>query len=192
MVARIDHGRRERPDSTLLQGAVLDSLVLALVVATSAATYVARLGFYSDDWSFLGRMGTVRDQSLLGLWRLLDEDPNLVGRPVQILQQALLNAAFGREPLGYHVVNTSVLAAAAAFLYLALRELGMPRYLSFAVPALFALLPTYSPDRFWFAAFGYAPPWPPMASACTPTCARCAREPLPRGGGCGRRQRSQH
>ncbi len=100
-MARIDHGRRERPDATL-RGAVLDSLVLALVVATSAATYVARLGFYSDDWSFLGRMGTARDQSVLGLWRLLDDDPNLVGRPVQILQQALLYAAFGREPLGYH------------------------------------------------------------------------------------------
>ncbi len=40
--------------------------------------------------------------------------------------------------------------------FLVLRELRLPRLLAVAVPAVYVLLPHYSTNRFWFAAFGYA------------------------------------
>jgi hypothetical protein len=43
----------------------------------------------------------------------------------------------------------------AVALYLLLVELRVPAAVAVAVVAVFVLLPTYSTDRFWFAAFGY-------------------------------------
>ena len=48
-----------------------------------------------------------------------------------------------------------MLIVMALLLSLTLRELGLPRSLVLATPLVFALLPNYSTDRFWFAAFGY-------------------------------------
>jgi hypothetical protein len=68
----------------------------------------------------------------------------------------MLFKAFGLSPLGYHLVNAAALASIALMLYLVLRDLGVHSTVALAVPAVYILLPNYSTDRFWFAAFGYA------------------------------------
>ena len=134
---------------------VRDSLFVALVIAVSAAPYLFRLGFWSDDWAFLGSLTTQGDLSAPGRSAEHDFAAHLRPRPVQVAYQTLLHTAFGIDPLGYHVVNTLVLAAMGALGYLVLRELGLGRPTAVAVAVTYGLLPHYSTDRFWWAAFGY-------------------------------------
>lgn len=131
------------------------ALVLAVLVAASAAPYLGRLGFYSDDWDFLSAMAGSRTQDLPALLAVLDQNANLHARPVHLLQLATLYSAFGLEPLGYHVVDTIVLAVAAVLMYLALGRLRVRRSTAFAAALIFALSPAYSTDRFWYASSGY-------------------------------------
>jgi hypothetical protein len=133
-------------------GAVQDCLFLSLVVSLSLILYVQGLGFYSDDWSFLGPLSMSKDQSLVGLFRSI-YDPWVRMRPVQILYLAGLYWSFGPHPLGYHIVNAAVLLSSTVLFYLALREMGQRRVLILAVPVVYVLLPHYSTDRFWVAAF---------------------------------------
>jgi len=121
-------------------------------VGLSAALYVTGLGFYSDDWTVVGYAGMSADQTFMGIFRAIYGDLVQM-RPVQFLYLAGLYKVFGLDPLGYHVVNTLVLAAGAVLFYLVLRELREPRVLALTVPLVYALLPHYSADRFWVAAF---------------------------------------
>jgi hypothetical protein len=114
-----------------------------------------RLGFSSDDWDFLRAMAFAPERSLAGSFEALDANPNIHPRPVQALYQAILFALFGTSPLGYHLAGAALLIAATVLLHLLLRELGLPRLLAVAVPALFAVVPAYATDRLWFAAHGY-------------------------------------
>jgi hypothetical protein len=132
-----------------------DLAILALLAAFSVAPYVYRLGFYSDDWGFLSMLVNSQDQSFSGLVAIQHPNDNLRMRPTQMVYQAALFKAFGTRPLGYHVVNAFVLAAAVLLLYAILREIGMPLTVARAVSAVYLVLPNYSTDRFWFAAFGY-------------------------------------
>ncbi|MBK9715238.1 MAG: hypothetical protein IPO81_28710 [Kouleothrix sp.] len=134
--------------------ALRDCLFLGLVVLLSLALYVGGLGFYSDDWGFLMLLATARDQSLSGLAQALYAgDVVIRQRPLQVIYLAGLYRLFGLQPLGYHLSNGAVLAGCAMLLYLAMRELRQPRLLALAVPLVYALLPHYSTDRFWVAAF---------------------------------------
>jgi hypothetical protein len=128
---------------------------VASVVAVSAAPYVSRLGFASDDWAFLGSLTTHGDLSAPGRSTEYAFADHLRPRPVQVAYQTLVHDAFGVNPLGYHAVNTLVLAALGALVYLVLRELGLSRSPAVAVAVTYGLLPQYSTDRFWWAAFGY-------------------------------------
>lgn len=132
-----------------------DVLALGALVVLSPAAHLGRLGFSSDDWDFLRAMAFAPDGSLAGSFEALDADPNIHPRPVQALYQAILFALFGTSPLGYHLAGAALLVAAAVLLHLLLRELGPPRLLAVAVPALFAVFPAYATDRLWFAAHGY-------------------------------------
>lgn len=129
-----------------------DLAALGALVVLSALPYVARLGFYSDDWAFLSDMARSADRSLGGVFRALYHG-NLLMRPGQTAELALLYRLFGLNPLPYHVVNAAVLLSAVWLFYLVLRELRLPRALALAVPAVYATLPHFSTDRFWVAAF---------------------------------------
>jgi hypothetical protein len=146
---------RARAPGWLARPEVRDALFVALVIAVSAVPYLTRLGFWSDDWAFLGSLTTYGDLSAPGRSAEHDFAAHLRPRPVQVAYQTLLHAVFGVEPLGYHVVNTLVLAAMGALGYLVLRELGLGRLPAVAVAVTYGLLPHYSTDRFWWAAFGY-------------------------------------
>lgn len=140
--------RARRP----LKGSGSDSLFLTFVVVLSSAAYLSGLGFYSDDWAWLGNASMSDDQSLLGIFDAILSD-NVRMRPLQFFYFAGLYKVFGLDPLGYHLVNMLVLAAGAVLFYRVLRELGEPRRLSLAVPIVYVLLPHFATDRFWPSAY---------------------------------------
>jgi hypothetical protein len=133
--------------------AVQDCLFLSLVVLLSLILYVQSLGFYSDDWSFFGYLSTSADQSPIGLFQTLYDFANIKSRPVQALYLAGLYWLFGLHPLGYHLVNAGVLLSGVVLFYLVLRELNQGRVLTLTGSLVYGLLPHYSTDRFWYAAF---------------------------------------
>lgn len=159
------HPTRPRPDRRVLpwfgdpadagplatRTSAFDAAVLAVLVLLSCAPYVAGLGFYSDDWAFLAMMHQAGD----GYARLVTAlmPTGMATRPVQALEVAGLYAAFGVDPLGYHVVNSLILAATVVLFHLSLRALGFARLPALLVPLVFGLLPHYSTDRVWIAAF---------------------------------------
>ena len=134
-------------------GARSDVLLLTSVVALSVGLYVHRLGFYYDDWSILGYLHTAPDQSFFGLIRTAYTFlPNDQNRPLQAPYLGGLYWLFGNAPLPYHLANTVVLGSGISFFYLALRALGIDRAVAVSLPLVYALLPNYSTDRFWFLA----------------------------------------
>ena len=132
------------------QATVLDTLALIAVTLLSAAPYVARLGFYSDDWDILGRFDAAAAQ---GRWPIAAIQQVSAARPVGGLYAAALYETFGRDPLGYHFVNTTVLAASVSLFYLLLARLRVGRAKAFAAALLFVALPQLSTIRVWFATF---------------------------------------
>ena len=120
-----------------------DAASLATITILSAIPYVARLGFYSDDW------GILSDFSANGLAGFLSAFP---GRPVQAVYSAAQIRLFGLDPLGYHLLDTAVLACAAVLLYLLLVRLRFSRAESFTATLLFLILPQLTTVRVWFAA----------------------------------------
>jgi hypothetical protein len=125
----------------------IDALCLAAITVASSLPYLRQLGFYSDDWGLLADFSADRS----GFLALAVN--NFPGRPVQGLYLVTLFRFFGLDPLGYHVVNTAVLAASAALLYLLLQRLRLGRAESFATTLLFVMLPQLSTVRVWYAAF---------------------------------------
>ena len=128
--------------------------MIAITVALTSALYVSRLGFYSDDWSFLRTFSFAKDQSLTGLVQsFFEADANTRARPLQALYLAVLYQLFGLQPFGYHVVNALVFAGGLCTFYVALRTFTENRLFSLAVVLVYGTLPHYSTDRFWYAAF---------------------------------------
>jgi hypothetical protein len=133
---------------------VYDCLILSLVALFSFILYVDSLGFYSDDWGFLMLLSTSNDQSFFGLTQALYSGDSVIRqRPSQVIYLAALYWLFGVDPLGYHLSNGVVLVSSILLFYLIVREFEQPRLLAVSLPLVYALLPHYSTDRFWVAAF---------------------------------------
>jgi hypothetical protein len=118
-----------------------DAAFLAVLVLLAVVGYLPRLGFYSDDWTFLGAMrlagSSVADQdAALGDVRM---------RPVQAFFLATLHRTLGANPLPFHLVNNTALIVGVICFYLVLVELGLPRVMSVAVSLLYGLLPLRVP-----------------------------------------------
>lgn len=129
-----------------------DCIFLVLTTAISIGLYIRDLGFYSDDWAFLGNFTISKSQSIPGLF-LQANTPNTYMRPVQNIYDAVLYKLFAYEPLGYQIVNSLVFIGIILMFYFCLRKLKQPRIISVAVPLVYAMLPTYTADRFWYAAY---------------------------------------
>ena len=114
--------------------------------------YITGLGFYGDDWGVLGVFGSLTDHFFGRLFSLLAHHHLGLSRPGQMLYMALQYKVFGFQPIGYHVVNTAVLALGAILFYLTLRQLGQDRLIALSVGLVFSLLPHFSTTRFWYAA----------------------------------------
>jgi len=129
-----------------------DQLAVAAVALLTSVLYVARLGFYNDDWSYLSAYANAPHKDL---WTLIRASwsPITYMRPVAIAYHSALYWAFGTAPLGYHLVNAVVFAASGAMLNRLLGELGFGRRRSFAVAMIWATLPHASTIRLWYTAF---------------------------------------
>ncbi|MEO8359215.1 MAG: hypothetical protein ABI672_04220 [Vicinamibacteria bacterium] len=132
--------------------AIVDGLVVALAGLLAAAFYAPHVGFYSDDWVLLASFHLAPDQSIAGLYTSTHAQ-HFASRPIQGLYSILLYKAFGLAPLGYQVVNALVLAASAVLLRGVLARLGASRLAALGAGLVFACVPAFSTDRFWFAAF---------------------------------------
>ncbi len=132
--------------------AIVDNLVVAVAGLVAAAFFVPHLGFYGDDWVLVAACRLAPDQSLVDLF-LNTHAQHFASRPVQGLYSLALCKAFGLSPIGYHVVNTLVLAAGAVLLRSILARVGAPRLFAVTAGIVFACTPAFSTDRFWFAAF---------------------------------------
>jgi hypothetical protein len=132
---------------------VQDCLFLSAVILLSFVLYIPHLGFYSDDWAFLRILYLSNDQSFTRLIYSIFGNSGHWPRPLQAVYDVSLYWLFGLNPLGYHVINSSVLMSGILLFYWVLRELTQNRALAIAVPMVYGLLPHYATDRFWYAAF---------------------------------------
>src|SRR5688572_28292594 len=96
--------RKNRNDHT---GDLFDSIGLALAVLVSIAPYISGLGFYSDDWAFIGAYATASTQSVSGYFAA-SHSPHHAMRPVQLLLSAVLYEVFDLAPYGYHLFNAAL------------------------------------------------------------------------------------
>lgn len=133
-----------------------DCIFLAVVVGLSLVLYAGKLGFYSDDWAFLGSLHSFGNFSNAGRSAIFDFRDHIRQRPTQAAYTWLLFRLFGLGPLGYHAVNGLVIIGMTLLLYLVIRELGAGRLVAVSSAGVFSLFPAYATDRFWLAAFGYA------------------------------------
>ena len=139
--------------------AIRDCALLSLILFLSVLLYVRKLGFYSDDWAFLSFFVASKDQSIWGLFysaflhgqQTYSLDPL---RPVQIYYLAFLYKLFDLHPFGFHLFNSLLLCACAICFYWILREMREPRVVAFSLPLLWAMMPHYSTNRFWYIAAG--------------------------------------
>jgi hypothetical protein len=136
------------------RGAAFDLMFLSAAIAVSTIPYVRRLGFYHDDYHFLGLLATADDRTFGGLLEALrDGVPKQNLRPAQQVLFAGLYDLFGTDPRPWHVLGAVLLVGMGATLYLLLRELLLPRPLAVALSLLYAVLPHYATARFWPATF---------------------------------------
>jgi hypothetical protein len=132
------------------RAALYDCLFLTSAIAVSFAPYIGGLGLYSDDWWILASFHH-SDRSYAGLFASIMMAVQT--RPVQGHILAGLYWLFGLGIQWYHVANCVGLTAAVLLFYQSLRTLRVARPIAIAVPLVFGLLPHYSTDRFWIAAF---------------------------------------
>ncbi|HET7694709.1 MAG TPA: hypothetical protein VFK57_03310 [Vicinamibacterales bacterium] len=132
--------------------ALYDGAFIGVVVTLSLLWYLPGLGFYSDDWAFLGMYATSADQTVRGFYDA-SHSPQHAMRPVQLWLCAALYGLFGLDPLGYHLVNAVFVVLNPLLVYAIGRELRLSRVVALPVALVYGLLPNYSSDRFWFVAF---------------------------------------
>lgn len=126
-----------------------EASILAALALLSFLPYVTSLGFYSDDWSLLAYSRAVDDQSMMDLVRALGAENRM--RPMADASRAILLRSFGTTPLGYHLVNSSLLLCAVALFWRVLVAARMSREIALASALVFSVLPHYSTLRFWFS-----------------------------------------
>lgn len=129
-----------------------DCFFLVGVFFLSVLPYFWKIGFYSDDWSFLGNFVASPDQSFSGLLQVATT-PNTQMRPLQNIYDVLLYMTFHLNPIGYQIANVCILSAISILFYFVLKQLTLPRFLAVSIPVLYIFLPMYSTDRFWYASF---------------------------------------
>lgn len=133
------------------RSALIDCLFLVAIGALSMASYQFYLGFYSDDWALLASMRLSEGQSLIDVFKEIVRIHDNEIRPFQFLEFAALYKLFGLDPLGYHIINSTVLLLDFVLFYLLVRALGQPRLWALPICLMFMLAPSYSTDRFWIA-----------------------------------------
>src|SRR5262245_57560036 len=94
-----------RTANILSRPAVHDCLFLIVIAILSMSSYIAGLGFYSDDWSLISYMKFSADQSLASVFSAVSSAWDVEIRPVQFFIYAVCYKLFGLTALGYHIFN---------------------------------------------------------------------------------------
>jgi len=130
---------------------LIDCAFLFAAILISAMPYVGGLGFYADDWDYLGILTHDSGRGFVAQFRgLAHEEPAMIIRPVHPLYFIGCFRAFGLHPLPYHILNAVFISLAVVFLYLVFREFLKERWPAFCIALVFGVVPHYSSDRFWF------------------------------------------
>lgn len=129
---------------------LIDCACVSLFVVLLAAPFLTSLGFYSDDWWIFHQFQNALANHSFGLETTYR---GFEARPLQGMYLAALYYVFGLDPLGYHLVNTAVLAAAIVSFYRLLVRMRIERAIAFAAVAIFIVLPQLSTARIWYSTF---------------------------------------
>ncbi len=100
--------------------AAKDYAFLGFIICLSFVLYIGGLGFYSDDWAFLGASYRSTDRSLFGLYESLN-GPVVWMRPVQVFYFSTLYKVFDLSPPGWHLVNHFIFLAGVLSFYAVLK-----------------------------------------------------------------------
>jgi len=131
---------------------IADCVFLLGIIIVSAFPYQFGLGFYLDDWWYVGALARSSGDGLITIFReMITVDPHFLFRPVQLIWLVFGFKAFGLHTLPYHIAISVFLGLVVVLLYLVLRELMLNRWLAFVFALVFGLLPHYSTDRFYIA-----------------------------------------
>jgi hypothetical protein len=131
---------------------VRDAVFIGVAVFLSLVWYAPHLGFYSDDWAFLGMYATAADQTVRGFHDASYSAQHAM-RPVQLWLCAILYGIFGMNPAGYHWVNAVLIVLNPLLVYAIAHQLRLSRMIAAAVALTYGVLPNYSTDRYWYVAF---------------------------------------
>ena len=128
-----------------------DSLAITVAILLSLVWYAPQLGFYSDDWAFLGAYATSPDQTVGGFYRATFGTLH-AGRPLQPWMCAVLYRWFGTNPAGHQLIIALLLVCNALLVYAVATVLRVPRAIALSVALIYGVLPSYSTDRYWWVA----------------------------------------
>lgn len=117
----------------------------------SLVWYAPQIGFSSDDWALFGKYATSLDQTVSGFYHASHNSMH-APRPVQLWVCAILYWLFGLNPAGHQLVTALLLMSNALLVYAIAAALRMPRPIALAVSLMYATLPNYSTNRYWFVA----------------------------------------
>jgi hypothetical protein len=107
------------------------------------------LGFYHEDWTFLGR-GHFAAPSFAGrMAALRAAEPRLVYRPLFVPLWAGMYTVFGENALGWHAVILILNTLMAAGAYLVLRRYLVPARIATVWALLFLAYPSKDAAMFW-------------------------------------------
>ncbi|MDD5656993.1 MAG: hypothetical protein PHF00_07030, partial [Elusimicrobia bacterium] len=111
-----------------------------------------RMGFYIDDWAFLRPLVFSPRRGWLDLMSAFNVDGYWMFRPLDVVYFTGLYLLGGLSPWKYHAAMMLMEAAAAFFLYKAIRRATKDVGLAFLAALLFLLYPNHAATHHWFAA----------------------------------------
>ena len=137
----------EAPASAHARSGWLQALALLLItlVAYSSAT---ELGFVVDDREYIEENVTLESAAGLGrIWTDIEAMPHRQYYPLVLTTFWLEHQVWGKDPLGYHVVNVLLHALNAILVWRLLTRLSIPG--AWLAGALFALHPVHVETVAW-------------------------------------------
>lgn len=131
----------------------LDCAFLILLTVLSCAFFIFRVGFYADDNIFLEILSGAKDQTFAGLYHaVLVREPSKEFRPFQVVLVVAPYWLLGAHAIVYQLVNAFWCLSAVLLLYAVVLEVTRRRIVAVSVASVYATLPHFSTDHYWYAA----------------------------------------
>lgn len=130
-------------------------LLLALLEFAAFGINLKQIGVYQDEWISFCRMHFV-EPSLVALVKDYFFDPRVIVRPLEALHYPVLFFFFRESPFYYHLVTVVFEFAAAAFFYLAIKNLCASKHVGLVAAILLLLFPTHDSTHYVIVASSLA------------------------------------